>query len=207
MVGYIRSEGLNCAHLAVPPTAHVTPPSGSGVLHTYCELSQINVTESVLKGLNNVVLNPLADIFERCKDTVKQALDYIAADLSHNGRRAMDTEQVFEPLDERVYDVGFNPSTGVCEELRQTIAEAVPHVLACLFHISPYILTQKGSTEGRYDVLIYPSADIEEALTDCLKQITCSFLPILTLDFGIPPRLNVSTNAAKEAAKELNTGA
>ena len=118
----------------------------------------------------------------------------------------MDTEQVFNPRHERVNDVGFNPSTGVIEEIRDAFCKARPHITASLLYISPHVFTQQGSTEWVNDMVKNPRTDIHKSFTNRRQKVPSGFLPVLSRNFRIPPVLNVSTDTPKEPTKELNCG-
>ena len=153
-----------------------------------------------------MVFHPLANVLERGKNTIQQTFNNVSSDFSHHRRRRVDTEQVFNPRYERVNDVGFNPSTRVIEEISDAFCKARPHITASLLYISPHVFAQQGSTERVNDMVKNPRTDIHKSFANRRQKVPSGFLPVLPRNFRIPPVLNVSTDTAKEPAKELNCG-
>ena len=109
-----------------------------------------------------MVFYPLANVLERGKDAIQQTFNNVSSDFSHHRRRRVDAKQVLNPGYERVNDVGFNPSTGVIEEICDALRKACPHITASLLHISPYVFAQQGSTERVNDMVKDPRTDIHK---------------------------------------------
>ena len=206
MVLHVGSEGLNCTNLVVPPSTDVRPPLCGGVLHAYGKLNQVNVLKGFHERVKDIGLNPGANSLKRLEDTTQQTFHDENANFLHHGRRRVDTEQVFEPLNKGVNDVGFNPATGVCKELRESLCEACPHIGSGLLDGSPLFFTQKGIAERVNNVGHTPVANIGQSFTDEFQQVQTRLLPILSGNLVVPPGLNVSTDVSKEAAKELYCG-
>ena len=149
-------------------------------------------------------LNPTANRLERGKYAVQQTFRDEPAQFFHDRRRACDTEQFLEPVHERVNDMLFQPPQRVREEVLDTFKQAVNDVLACFLDTRPRIFTQEGVAERVYDILHNPASDVEEAFAYGRQQVPGSFLPVLPLDFRVPPLLNICAQTTKKAAQELN---
>ena len=160
MIYNVCSKGLDCPDLFVPPCTDIRPPLCGSVLYAYCELNQVKVLKDFRQRVKDILLHPCTDCLKRLENTVQQTFRNVAANFLHHSRRGVDTEQVFEPLNKGVNDIGFNPATGVCKELCKSLCKPCPHIGSGLLNGSPLFFTQKGVAERVNDIGHAPVSNI-----------------------------------------------
>ena len=170
-----------------------------------CFKDKTRFLESVFNRGKNVLLNPLTNRLERCSDTIQQTFRNVPADLCHNSRRRVNTEQVFEPLDKRLYHIFINPRTDTHKEVFDTLTDTRNDIAANFLDSVP-VRVKECFAEWNNNVIHNELSNIDKPFSDCFQKIACRFLPVCTLNIFVPPLLNVLCNTSKEAAQELHCG-
>ena len=159
--------------------------------------------KSVFNRGKNVLLNPLSDLLKGCGYTVQKSRCHVTAHFFHNGRRRVDTEQVFDSVHDRVNNVFFQPGTNIFEETDNSFSDTCHNVAANFFDRFP-VCVKQGFTERDNNVVHNELTDTGKSSTHCRPKVVPGFLEVLAFNIFVPPRSNVIPDTREEPEKKLN---